>query len=380
MKTTCQITGNIQKDVKGNIFCQEVLLPYALGYYVGYKCTITEIENNLKVEEMPEYPYFCSCPSSIDVQIPVTVTVSEEGRLLGGKYLISDRQEIAEGTNITIKKIRPIIEKGSAFWGTILQYDKVEEKAQEKSNIPSIEDFQYLLDAGYKNIFAALEPAMKYYQSDPMQSCMNFRSVLKLTVVEAEGITHCTTKGGLYAKLKNLCSFLSERNLLDSAMNKELWVVKTTSDPYHHPEDHPDLNPKKDRYTFYCAFQEIFKWLIALPEAFAAFIRARDEKQARIEAEREMRAQEAKERAEAERKALEEHKKQEEADRKRLERNARVFLTLLTFHLLMSPLKADFPNNPLISVMLETSMSLRSALSPSLSIRSSMSALSSSLS
>lgn len=329
MKTTCHITDKILKDEKGNIHCQNVLLPHSAIYYVGYMCTINEIVNNLKVDENPEYPYFCLFPSSIDVQIPATVTLDEEGNLLAGKYRLSDRQQLAEGTSITIRKVRPILEAGALIWGTVLQYDlekpaqKVEVQEEKNTKAPSIVDFNFVLDAGYKEIYAEVEKAMKYYENDPEQSCMNFRHILKLTVLEAEKITNFTTKGGLHQKIKAIVNFLSERELIDDEMSQELWVVKTIGDKYHHKDDYPNLNPKKDRYTFYCAFKEIFKWLVSLPDRFAAFIRAREEEKARLKAEKERLAREAKEREEAEKKALEELKKQKEAERKRLERNAK---------------------------------------------------------
>lgn len=330
MKTNCHITDKILKDEKGNIHCQNVLLPHSAIYYVGYTCTINEIVNNLKVDENPEYPYFCLFPSSIDVQIPATVTLDEEGNLLAGKYRLSDRQQLAEGTSITIRKVRPILEAGALIWGTVLQYDlekpaqKVEVQEEKNTKAPSIVDFNFVLDAGYKEIYAELEKAMKYYESDPEQSCMNFRHILKLTVLEVERITVFKTKAvSLHKRLKSIISFLIERKLINNAISQELWVIKTIGDKYHHKDDYPNLNPQKDRYTFYCAFQEVFKWFVALPDSYAAFIRAREEEKARLKAEKERLAREAKEREEAEKKALEELKKQEEAERKRLERNAK---------------------------------------------------------
>lgn len=329
MKTTCHITDKILKDEKGNIHCQNVLLPHSAIYYVGYTCTINEIVNNLKVDEKPEYPYFCLCPSSIDVQIPATVTLDEEGNLLAGKYRLSDRQQLAEGTSITIRKVRPILEAGALIWGTVLQYDlekpaqKVEVQEEKNTKGPNIAEFNFVQEAGYKDIYALLGKAMKYYDSDPEQSCKNFRSLLKLTVDEAEKITNCSSRGGLKKKIDDLCFYLSERGLINESIIRELRVVKRLGDQYVHSEDYPELNPQKDRYTFYCAFQEVFKWFVALPNYYAAFIREREVEKARLKAEKERLAREAKEREEAEKKALEELKKQEEAERKRLERNAK---------------------------------------------------------
>ena len=62
---------------------------------------------------------------------------------------------------------------------------------------------------------------------------------------------------------------------------------------------------------------------MTLPDNYAAFISAREKERTRLNAEKERLAREAKEREEAEKKALEELKKQEEAERKRLERNAK---------------------------------------------------------
>jgi len=190
-------------------------------------------------------------------------------------------------------------------------------------NIKTIEDFAYVREAELFAIYDALVPAMRYYESDPMQSCMNFRSILKLTVVEAERVTCFVTKGRLPDKLKNLCRYLLERQLMDEEIYKELLLVKRHCDFYHHKEDYPNLNPIKDRLTFYCAFQIILKWLVALPGAFAAFIRAREEEKARIKEEQERKAREEKEREEAARKEEEERRRQEAAEQKRLERNAK---------------------------------------------------------
>ena len=334
MKTSCHITGKIQRDANGNIFCQNILFPHVASSYVGYTCTINEISNNLKIEETPEYPYFCLCPSSIDVQIPATIARDKEGNLLGGKYRLSDRQELAEGSNIIIRKVRPVFKSGADIWGTILQYDinPQGDNTQNEQNVngPSIDDFKFVLDAGYEVIYSYFEPAMKYYYSDPGQSCLNFRPVLKLTIVEAERITKFTTNSGLKKKIDNLCSYLSEIGLIDDEIILELNSVKKLGDRWMHKEDsvinpdkYKDLTPKKDRYTFYCAFQKIFRWLVALPENYDAFIRAREEKKARLQAEKARLRQEAKEREEAEKRALEELKKQEAAEQKRLERNAR---------------------------------------------------------
>lgn len=332
MKTKCNITGKIQKDEKGNVFCQNVLLPHAAIHYVGYTCTINEISNNLK-EDTPEYPYFCIRPSSIDVQIPATITRDENGNLLAGKYRLPDNQGVVEGTQITILEVHPLFDKGAEIWGTVLQYgiDKQKEENREDTfpeekktkKGPSINDFGFVLEAGYKDLYALLGKAMKYYDSDPEQSCKNYRSLLKLTVDEAERITNCSSRGGLKKKIDDLCSYLSERGLINELIERELRVVKRLGDKYVHGEDYPDLNPKKDRYTFYCAFQEIFKWLVTLPDNYAAFISAREKERTRLNAEKERLAREAKEREEAEKKALEELKKQEEAERKRLERNAK---------------------------------------------------------
>ena len=145
-------------------------------------------------------------------------------------------------------------------------------KPQPYHNIPevitdmsSIRDFNFVKEAGFEDIYNALVPAMKYYESDYEQSCINFRYVFVLTLSEVEKITGFRTKGKLENRVSENCQFLQDRDLMDDTMHKEFWVVKRIADKYHHKEANPNLDPKKDRYTFYCAFMEIFKWLIELP-------------------------------------------------------------------------------------------------------------------
>ena len=130
-------------------------------------------------------------------------------------------------------------------------------KPQTYHNIPevitdmsSIRDFNFVKEAGFEDIYNALVPAMKYYESDYEQSCINFRYVFVLTLSEVEKITGFRTKGKLENRVSENCQFLQDRDIADK---------------YHHKEANPNLDPKKDRYTFYCAFMEIFKWLIELP-------------------------------------------------------------------------------------------------------------------
>lgn len=179
----------------------------------------------------------------------------------------------------------------------------------------SIDAFANVKAAGHYRIYDYLERAMKYYESDPEQSCMNFRSVLKLTIVEAERITCFVTQGGLQRKITTLNKYLLERELIDGPMIREIEVVKRKSDKWMHKEDYPDLDPIKDEKTFFYAFKAIFKWLVNLPKTYAAFIHKREEEQARLKAERERLENEAKERAEAEQKKLEELRKLQEAEK-----------------------------------------------------------------
>lgn len=147
----------------------------------------------------------------------------------------------------------------------------------------SIDDFSFVAEAGLNEIYEALVPAMRYYETDPRQSCINFRSVLKLTVARAEKYSRIRPEKQLAKRIDFLCSYLKKRTLMDDGMEKEFRVVKRIGDKYHHPEDYPDLDPQKDRFTFYCAFQEILKWLISLPGRFEEYVARRRAEKARLE-------------------------------------------------------------------------------------------------
>jgi hypothetical protein len=151
----------------------------------------------------------------------------------------------------------------------------------------SIDDFSFVAEAGLNEIYEALIPAMRYYETDSKQSCINFRSVLALTVAQAEKYSNMKPVKKLEKRIENLCFFLKKRTLMDDGMEKELMVVKRIGDKYHHSEDYPDLDPQKDRLTFYCAFQEILKWLISLPERIEAYIAKRRAEKAELQRKKE---------------------------------------------------------------------------------------------
>ena len=180
----------------------------------------------------------------------------------------------------------------------------------------SIHDFDYVKLAGYDKVYCALDPAMKYYESDPRQSCMNFRYVMSTVVAEMEGITDFHTKGSLGKKMGSICHFLKDRELMSARILKEFKVVKGCADKYHHPEDYPDLKPTQDRKTFFFGFKEILDWLITLPEYFKAFIRKREEQIAEFQRKQ----QEERERIAAEKKA---QKERDEAARRAQEQKER---------------------------------------------------------
>lgn len=191
-------------------------------------------------------------------------------------------------------------------------------------DIAPIHRFDYLNNAGYKSIYVELGPAMKYYESDPLQSCINFRDVLAVTVSEIELLVNFRTKGTtLGPKLSSILKFLKDRGLISKSIGNEFQLVKHLSDKYHHKINYPNLNPYKDRKTFFYGFVAIFDWLVSLKERFEEFKRARAEEKARLKQEKQLRKQEAIERAEAEKKAEEERKKAEKAEQKRQERNAK---------------------------------------------------------
>ena len=150
----------------------------------------------------------------------------------------------------------------------------------------SIDDFSFVAEAGLNEIYEALIPAMRYYETDSKQSCINFRSVLALTVTRAEKYSNIKPARQLEKRIDFLCSFLKKRTLMDDSMEKEFKVVKRIGDKYHHPEDYPNLEPYKDRYTFYCAFQEILRWIISLPGRIEAYVARRRAEKAKLEEQR----------------------------------------------------------------------------------------------
>lgn len=190
-------------------------------------------------------------------------------------------------------------------------------------NTRTINAFNYLKTANQYAIYDVMAKAMKYFDSDPEQSCINFRTAFTFTIREAERMTCCVTPGKLGKKLATLCRYLKDRGLVDKKMRKLLFVTKDLADKYHHPEDNPNLDPVSDREKFYGYFHVIFKWFLALPHKFAEFVHNRTLEKEKLAAEEARLKKEAAERAEAEKKAEEERKKAEKAEQRRQERNAK---------------------------------------------------------
>lgn len=127
---------------------------------------------------------------------------------------------------------------------------------------PSVKDFSYLRDAGFKVSYHCLVDALKFYDSDPSVACGLFRKVLESEVSDMYRLLGKTKNNNLLQDINNLGKLLPCGIGKDKLMH-EMHNVRIIGNAYNHYTD-KQRDVKKDKKTCYLALRTISSELVKL--------------------------------------------------------------------------------------------------------------------
>lgn len=126
------IKGVICKDDKGNIFCQNVLLPQRLKEYVGCECRIRVYRENQNRRTKKTYPYFAFAPQ-IKVSIVGFIEIDENDICHINNIKLSEKLKLKKGSEIEVSVMFPIVQKDSPYDFLAIETKIIKTKSKKKS-------------------------------------------------------------------------------------------------------------------------------------------------------------------------------------------------------------------------------------------------------
>ncbi|MBO5141395.1 MAG: hypothetical protein J6C46_00060 [Clostridia bacterium] len=135
-------------------------------------------------------------------------------------------------------------------------------------NSPSIKEFDFVQEAGFKNTYNCIEKVMKYYNEDSETCCKYFREVLESALNDIYKILNDTKPEDTFEQIKNLKNYplFPKEDLIT-----ELHNIRIIANNYNHFSEE-EKNPTKDRYTCYCAILKIEEWIVNFSKEYPIFL------------------------------------------------------------------------------------------------------------
>lgn len=127
---------------------------------------------------------------------------------------------------------------------------------------PSVKDFSFLRDAGFKVSYQCLVDALKFYDSDPSIACGLFRKVLESEVSDMYRLLGKTKTNNLLQDINNLGKILP-RGIDKERLIHEMHNVRIIGNAYNHYTD-KQRDAKNDKNTCYLALRTISSQLVKL--------------------------------------------------------------------------------------------------------------------
>lgn len=107
-----KVYGIIGKDKNGEIYCENILLPYSLGKYEGCKCVVSTVVPNGRKSNNKIYPKFSFSPDRIYINREGLIRQGEDGNLYCGKIAFGSDAAVKEGQKVKVDAIRTTFRDG----------------------------------------------------------------------------------------------------------------------------------------------------------------------------------------------------------------------------------------------------------------------------
>lgn len=140
----------------------------------------------------------------------------------------------------------------------------------------SINDFAFLNNTAYRQIYKTIEKAMQYYSANPNIACDRFRNSLEC-ILDHIDVTLKIEKDDcdLYNRIEVLRQL--PEDLINHSIIDEMHTLRSVSNLYHHYYDE-DRDPSKDRVTCYVALLKVCKWFVEFPIKYKSYLESEEQK------------------------------------------------------------------------------------------------------